>query len=476
MGIATRNLVHDSFLQWLHNEREHARIYNYKFYSDYYNGEQDVDIPEKVKAALESELGTVMNYCRLIVNTSVDYIAGGDITVEVKDDLAAEEFLNDIYDENDLLTMEMMKLVTIMGKKGDVFTKLFIEDNQIKINVLRPQICFPRYKTDDYKKMIYCAIQWWEDEDKYDKTEVGKWHAQVFRPDRVDEYELESDKESNIESQRTNWQLVDSKKNVLGFIPIIHFKNTVDDLEFGVSDLQVMTDLQDALNKTITDMLMVMDTQAFQRVWVFGSTSPKGVEVSVAPGMVTEVPDATGHLSIIEPAAVEPFVVAMSSIIDHIMTITSTSKVQIMKPDAPLPPSGFALRMHYIPTERKADKKLAVMQSGFRNLNGMILKAAKILNQGDFGDPLPKTRIHFDLGLPIDELSKMQTDEGKIRMGTKSPWTVMEEDGVEDIPLEMERIDAHLDKLKQREIEIEIEVAKATEALRAAARPPQRSA
>lgn len=470
MGIATRNLVNDSFLQWLHNEREHVRLGNYNDYDDYYNGEQDVDIPVKVKAALDSELGTVLNYCKLIVDTSVDYIAGGDITVEVPEDLDAEEFLNDIYDKNDLLTVEMMKLVTVMGKKGDVFLKLFIENDEIRVNVLRPDICFPRYRTDSYTDMLYCAVQWWEDEDKFEKT-PGKWKAQVFRPDRVDEYEMESDsrfRQDEWTTQSSDWELVKSEENILGFIPIIHLKNTIDDLEFGVSDLQVMTDLQDALNKTITDMLVVMDHQAFQRLYLFGSQSPKGVELSTAPGMITEVSDAGGHIDIVSPSSVEPFVSAMSAIIDHIMTITSTAKVQIMKPDAPLPPSGFALRMHYIPTERKADKKLAVMQSSFRKLNRMILEATRILGKGDFGTP--KTRIHFDLGMPVDEISKMQADEGYIRMFVKSPWTVMEENGVEDIPAEMERIDAHREKLRQEEVKLQIEIAEAAAKFQAATR------
>jgi len=280
---------------------------------------------------------------------------------------------------------------------------------------------------------------------------------------------LESDSDSNFESQKTNWEFVRSEKNILGFIPIIHIKNTIDDLEFGVSDLQVMTDLQDALNKTITDMLIVMDQQAWQRVWVFGSQSPKGVELSVAPGIVTEVPDAQGHLDVIPPASVEPFVAAMSTIIDNIMTITSTSKVNIMKPDSPVPPSGYALRIHYIPQERKADKKLAVIQGGFRKLNKMIFAANKILGRVDYTGF--KTRLHFALGLPVDELSKMQIDQGKILMRTKSRWTVMEEDGVEDIPLEMERIEAEEERMRRQETEAQLEIAEATAKFQAAARP-----
>ena len=470
MGVGTQNLVENSFLQWLHNQREHERINNYNYYSNYYNGDHEVEVPEKIKAALQSELGTVLNYCRIVVDNPVDYIAGGKITVEVPTSVEAELFLNDIYDENGLLNEEMMKLLTVMGKKGDVFLKLFIENNEIKINVLRPDICFPRYETDNYMKMIYCAVQWWEDPDEFEIDSVGIWHAQVFRPDRVDEYistgELDQGEWS---SQRTNWELVSSEENLLRFIPIIHIKNTIDDLEFGVSDLQVMTDLQDLLNKTMTDMGLTMDQQAFQRIWVFGSQSPKGVELTAAPGFITEVPEPTGHIDVIQPGQIQPFIAAVDMIVDHIMTVTSMGKASIMKPDAPLPPSGFALRMNYIPMEAKAGKKVAVLQSGFRKLDRMIFEANRLLGRTDYGKP--KTKLHFSHGLPVDETSKMQVDQGKIQMGVKSPWTIMEEDGIEDVPAEMARIDEHRAKLRQEEIELQIEVAEATAKFQAAARP-----
>jgi hypothetical protein len=280
------NMVQESFLRWLHNQRDHERLNNYIVYDGYYNGDHEVDIPPKVKAALRSELGTVCNYCRLVVDSAVDYICGGELGIEVKptgnQDAAseAEALLYSVYEANQLLYEEMLKAVTLMGKKGDVFLKLYMENNQIKVRVLRPDICFPRYRSDDYKEMLYCAIKWFDEEDVETRHAVSlrKWKAQVFRPDVVEYYELD---ETN-ETEYSEWKLIHVEENILGFIPVIHIKNTIDDLEFGISDLQVMTDLQDALNKTITDMLLTMDNQAFQRVFIFGGQASKGFPVKAA--------------------------------------------------------------------------------------------------------------------------------------------------------------------------------------------------
>lgn len=449
------NLIHESFLRWLHNQRIHERLANYNIYSSYYNGDHDVDIPAGVKAALESELGTVLNYCRLVVDSSVDYIAGGEIGLECPDKPEAEEKLYEVYEGNNFLPEEMMKAVTIMGKKGDAFLKLYIEDKGVKIKVLRPDICYPRYKTDDYTSMRYCAVQYFEDEDDYEKGEGGKWHAQVFRPDYIDYYELDGDKDS----EQTDWVHVKTEKNLLGFIPVIHLKNTIDDLEFGVSDIQVMADLQDALNKTITDMLLTMDNQAFQRMFIFGAQTAKGKKISMEPGTITEVATAEGHLDIVNPSPIGPYLDAMDKIIDQIMTVTQLSKITIMKPDAPSPQSGLALRIQYIPQERKAGKKVAVLQSRFKSLNEMIFKALKVLDQGDFVGT--KTKIHFTGGLPIDEQMEMQVDEMEIRSRIRSRRTIMQKRGVEDVDAEMALIDKETDEALEQEMKLEVGKAKA---------------
>lgn len=449
------NMVHESFLRWLHHQRNHERLANYDTYNSYYNGDHDVDIPPKVQAALESELGTVMNYCRLVVDATVDYIAGGEIGIEAPDNPEAEAALYEVYEENELLSLEMFKLLTVLGKKGDIFLKLYLEDSEIKIAVLRPDICFPRYETDNYKVMKYCAVQWFEDVDDFSNDEGGVWKAQVYRKDVVDYYTLRG----NIDSEMTEWELTGSEKNILGFIPIIHIKNTIDDLEFGVSDIQIMSDLQDALNKTITDMLLTMDNQAFQRMWIFGAQTPKGHELSMEPGMITEVPTAEGHLDIVQPATIEPFINALDKIVDHIMTVTQLSKITIMKPDAPLAPSGFALRIHMIPQERKADKKVSVLTSCFKKLNKMIFEAMKTLGKTDYTGT--KTRLHFTGGLPIDEQMQMQIDEMEIRNKVRSRKTIMEQRGVEDVVAEQALIDQETDDALNQELDYETRKAKA---------------
>jgi hypothetical protein len=345
-----------------------------------------------------------------------------------------------VYEANELLYEEMLKTITVMGKKGDVFLKLYIEDDQIKVRVLRPDICFPRYRSDDYKDMLYCAIKWFDEGEKEAAEARGHedkkgWRAQVFRPDVVEHYTLGE----SAETQYSQWELVDVEKNILGFIPVIHIKNTVDDLEFGVSDLQVMTDLQDALNKTMTDMLLTMDNQAFQRMFIFGAQTPKGHEISMEPGMITEVPNEDGKLQVVQAAHMAPFIQAMKEIVDQICIVTSIPRVAFTGSGG-LPTSGYALRIHYLPLERKCEKKEFILKSAFSKLNRMIFGAAKLLGMGDYTGF--STKIQFSDGLPIDEEARMHVQEMELRNKVKSRRTVMQERGIEDADAEMAQIKA----------------------------------
>ena len=64
-------------------------------------------------------------------------------------------------------------------------------------------------------------------------------------------------------------------------LPVIHFKNKDQGYNYGQSELKNIIPLQDALNKTIIDLIAAADTTAFRIYWMVGD-DPSGVQV--APG------------------------------------------------------------------------------------------------------------------------------------------------------------------------------------------------
>jgi len=180
-----------------------------------------------------------------------------------------------------------------------------------------------------------------------------------------------------------------------------------------------------------------MDNQAFQRVVIFGGQTPKGHKISMDPGSIIEVPNENGNMQVINGADVMPFIQAMDKIVDQICAVTSIPKLVLTRSEGGVI-SGYALRLHYMPLERKCKRKELILRNRFSELNQMIFRAGYLLGIGDYTGF--KTRMQFTGGLPVDDQSQMQVHEMELRNKIKSRRKVMEERGIEDIEAEMAQI------------------------------------
>jgi SPP1 family phage portal protein len=459
----TETMVRNSFQGWLHKQENHQRLQNYREYDDYYNGHQEVNIPKRVQEAFKGEFGTVTNHTKPAIDITVQMLCGEPVGIEVTDYTGAksdatdyaERYLYHTYKQNELLYAGMVEALRIVSKKGDMFIKLYVENGQIKISVLRPDIVFPMYRDDNYKEMVACAIKW------YDLTEEGNraWKAQVFRPDVVEYYDLGERTEdednrviySDVDDPKGtryrhgdlgshNWEPITVVQNPLGFIPVVHTKNTIDDGPYGVSDLHVMMPLQDALNSLLTDLVLSGHFQAFQRSFLFGAYSDE--EIAMDPGAITLVPGETGSLQTIQPANMISLLQSIREVVDQICTVTQIPE-QAFRGFAGVPISGRALQILFTQLTAKCKEKVANVQNGLGRLNRMILYAAALLGMGDWNVMANMdTKVHFTSGLPKDKLEDAQYYNYHVGMGTMSRYTVMQREGIENVEEEILRINA----------------------------------
>jgi hypothetical protein len=69
----------------------------------------------------------------------------------------------------------------------------------------------------------------------------------------------------------------------LGRVPVVHYPNNAPMVgDFGISELQDVMPLQDALNKAIADMLVAMEYNAFPQRWAIGIDAPEKDETGKA--------------------------------------------------------------------------------------------------------------------------------------------------------------------------------------------------
>jgi SPP1 family phage portal protein len=452
-------LSKEAFQAWFEGQEDNTRLKDYRDYDNYYYGKfDDIEMPKHIEESLGVDLAIHANYCRAIVDTKVQYICGGPLSItalsEEEDDEEAdsgEKYLYRVYKANNLLHRNATKTTRIHTKKGDVFLKVaYDEENKswmqaffdkfkglfksgdikdrefaqnVKVRVLKPDNVFPKYADDDYEDMQMCAIKYYEYSDDGDQ----EWRAQVWYPEVV---------ESWVRKDDAGWEFEDEEENELGFVPIVHIKNGNDDREFGVSDLYVMHESQNLLNKTLTDLMLTMDYQAFQRLIIIGAMTRRGQKWDISPGTVQEIPNADASVEVIEAADIAPLLETVRELKSTICEVTQTPQVALGNVEGGIP-SGYALRIHYQPLENKAAEAILALQNGFMQLNYMLFALANVHDK-DYG--MWDTEITFKSGLPIDEMSVVEKHTKQLANGTLSVDSAMQAEGVEDIEAEKAKI------------------------------------
>ena len=107
----------------------------------------------------------------------------------------------------------------------------------------------------------------------------GDWYyITLYLPDEVRRYKAKRKTQPNLEGELQTtgsapkpeeYTQFDAIPNEWGRVPVFHFPNRVH-RAYGVSELQDVIPLQDALNKSVMDMMVGMEFQAFRQRWVTG--------------------------------------------------------------------------------------------------------------------------------------------------------------------------------------------------------------
>ena len=459
-------LIQATLKEWIYKEDHQHRIENYQLYESYYDGTFADDdmlkllkldlnklVSPRVREALGSDFKVIANYAKTVVNKAVGYLCSEPISIEVKVDLfgldgedkkalreaaqarakEGERLLYQVYRYNNFLQKNIIKLVRLQGKKGDVFVKCWLDRDDkmkpIKMAVLRPDYVFIKFKSDNYEDWEYIAIIY----NKYDEQGNPYKFAQVWWPDEWREYVIPPDGKS--------WTMTEQYPNEIGTIPIVHIKNMEDEKPWGESDIEVIRTLQDAICKAFTDLMCNADYQAFQRTIISGyspETPASGDNARkdiTGPGTMTFIPSGDSGQNpavfIVEPADPIGLINIINSIREEISAHGRVPQIALSQADGAGAASSLSLRIHYQPLDEKCNEKATLAAGGLQQINKIIFAYHKILNKEDFTDL--ETEIRFYKSLPVDSLQQAQENDIYIKDKIKSRQTVMKEAGIDDV-------------------------------------------
>jgi len=226
---------------------------------------------------------------------------------------------------------------------------------------------------------IILAIKSWLTPDR------KKMLLNVYKPDSTEKYITRANVDQgslpNQDNQFEPFETPDEPwplPNEYNQIPVFHFGNNAKIGALGKSELVNIKPLQDALNKSVADMLVGMEFQSFPQRWITGMVIPKDPETGKPvrpfdPGAdrIWAIPAENAKFGQFDAAQLEPFIKVQESFRLEIARVSRTPLHYIMPMSGQFP-SGESLKTAEAPFTSKVKRK----QVSFGNVWEDVMKFA----------------------------------------------------------------------------------------------------
>ncbi len=290
---------------------------------DYYNGDHPTFLTARQREFLHQRDRFCMNYCRIVVDAPAERLTVTGFQTEDQKTggwlwkLWKAARLDAISKALHLAALRDGEAFLLVDYAADHprFTLHFADDGSGGMSM---------HYNDDWQPE-YAVKRW--------TVDAGNMAGRVRRmnlyyPDRVEKYISTSTAPywHPYKSETEPWPLpwVDKKGQPLG-LPVIHFRNRDQGTPWGISEIQDVIPLQDALNKTLIDILAVADTNAFPMLVALGFELPE--DFTVAPGALIQVPpslDGRSDFKVVAGADVGNLLELLRHLVIEIARVSST--------------------------------------------------------------------------------------------------------------------------------------------------------
>lgn len=327
----TLNLETVARLDVLHQaQRERQRTI--ALMRDYYNGDHPTYLTERQREFLHKRDKFCMNYCRLVVDAPAERL---HITGFQAENQKTGAWLWKLWQAARLdATSKALHLAAL--RDGEAF---LIVDYDMQADRPRFSLNFAddgsggvtMHYSEDWQPAY--AVKRWTVDSGGGAGRIRRMN--IYYPDRLEKYISTSVNPywQPYKLENETWPLawVDKKGYPLG-LPVVHFRNREQGTPYGISEIHDVVQLQDALNKTLIDLLAVSDTNAFPMLVALGFDLP--AEFKVEPGAVIQIPsgaDARADFKAIDGANVGNLLALLQHLVMEIARVSSTplSRFQI---------------------------------------------------------------------------------------------------------------------------------------------------
>lgn len=396
-------------------ERFQTSADSYSRYTRYYLGHHHLAFATK---KFENAFGKMfrefsLNLCPAVVDAVKDKLRVENFTTEAGDDAIPENAWQ-IWQRN-RLSVRSGQVHKEALTKGDAYMIVWPNaENQATFYPQRPENCLVEYDDEMPGKIVWAAKRWTVTEGE--KGDKKRRRINVYYADRVEKYQSKEVEQDRFTSEPQGYELIETVPNPFGIVPVFHFANNADVGQRGLSELRDGLPVQDALNKTVLDMMVAMEFAAFRQRWATGievefddEGKPKApFQAGIERIWAVESPDA--KFGDFEASDLEKFLKVKESFRVDMAATTGTPLYYFMLTSANFP-SGESLKK----SETRFINKVRDRQEAFGQVWSDAMELAlKIDNKGkdvrlfvEWEDPDPLTEseklenilIKKDLGI-----------------------------------------------------------------------------
>lgn len=305
------------------------------------------------------------NWCGVVVDSVLDRLALRDVTAQNDD--ATTALLQALREQTGLVDDEY-SIHEDVAVVGEAFVLAWPnEDGTIGAYHNDPRLCHVQYDSADPRRIAWGA-KWWPD------VEAGGVRLTMYYPDRFEYYVTKRTYKDNETPDAKAFEPYGDEpvmQNEYGVVPMFHFRAN---RRGPKSQLANVIPVQDMLNKTLADMMVVGEFAAFPQRYVISQAgivnlqnNPNAIWDLVASDKDAQ-PTTPGQFP---AASLDGYLSAINRFSATIGTISSTPKHYFYGQGGD--PSGEALIAMEAPLNRKVGRLQNTLAPTWRDLYSFML-------------------------------------------------------------------------------------------------------
>ena len=386
------------------------------------------------------ETQLVLNYFRAFTDFLINFTFGKGVNFRSPKETEAivTDLLERVWEVDNNKATVLWEIGQQGSVSGDCFIKVAYEEawvdaagrshpGRVRILPLNSSFAFPEFHPHDRERLIRFKLKYRFWGTSLEGTRQVFTYTEILTDDIIEEY--------------INDELIDSRPNPLGTIPVIHIPNVrISGSPWGLADRHDITNINRAYNETATDVSDIVNYHAAPVTVIIGAKAsqlekgankvwgglPKDAKVENLEGGSQGLKGAMEFMALLKKSMHEMIGIPETAL-GQAQPISNTS--------------GVALSIQFQPLMARYHQKIIQYARGLERVNELILLSLAIkepevlvwnpatnvklkkgqLDRLDPQDPLTyQSYVHFPQPLPLDKLIALNEIQSKLSLGIES--------------------------------------------------------